>query len=135
VLLAAFAARRPTRDIDVAASGFPNDARDVERRVAAIAAVAVDDGLVFDVGSVRSEPIRDEADYAGVRVHVQATLATARIPLHVDVNFGDPIWPAPKETVLPRLLGGELRLQGYPAHMVLAEKIVTAVDRGRANTR
>ncbi len=33
VLMAAFAARRPTRDIDLAASGFANDVADVEQRV------------------------------------------------------------------------------------------------------
>jgi Nucleotidyl transferase AbiEii toxin, Type IV TA system len=55
--------------------------------------------------------------------------------LHVDVNFGDPIWPAPAQSVLPLLLGGTLTLRGYPDHMVLAEKIVTAIDRGDQNTR
>lgn len=55
--------------------------------------------------------------------------------MHVDVNFGDPIWPAPTEAVLPLLLGGELKLNGYPDHMVLADKIVTALDRGDQNTR
>ncbi|WP_220093473.1 nucleotidyl transferase AbiEii/AbiGii toxin family protein [Flexivirga caeni] len=33
VLLAAFTARRPTRDIDLAATGFTNDVPDVERRI------------------------------------------------------------------------------------------------------
>lgn len=79
--------------------------------------------------------IRDQADYTGVRVKVTAQLATAQIALHVDVNFGDPIWPAPTEVTLPLLLGGTLRLSGYPDHMVLAEKIVTAIDRGEQNTR
>ncbi len=135
VLLAAFAARRPTRDIDLAASGFPNDVDDVERRVRTILAVDVVDGLEFDLGAVRSETIRDEADYTGVRVHLLAVVSKARVPIHVDVNFGDPIWPAPQATTLPLLLGGEVELNGYPAHMVLAEKIVTAIDRGAANTR
>ncbi|WP_340699125.1 nucleotidyl transferase AbiEii/AbiGii toxin family protein [Cellulosimicrobium funkei] len=135
VLLAAFAARRPTRDIDLAASGFPNDVNDVERRVREILAIDVVDGLEFDAAKLRSETIRDEADYTGVRVHLVATVSNARIPIHVDVNFGDPIWPAPQETTVPLLLGGEVELKGYPAHMVLAEKIVTAIDRGVANTR
>ncbi len=85
--------------------------------------------------SVSGEPIRDEADYHGVRIKLTARLATAHIALHVDVNFGDPIWPAPTEAVLPLLLGGTLRLLGYPDHMVLAEKIITALDRGDLNTR
>ncbi len=135
VLMAAFAARRPTRDIDLAASGFANDVPGVERRVRAIIAQDLGDGLTFDPESIAGEPIRDEAGYSGVRVKLVAHLASAQLALHVDVNFGDPIWPAPSEAELPLLLGGTLRLRGYPAHMVLAEKIVTAIDRGDQNTR
>jgi len=135
VLMAAFAARRPTRDIDLQATGMENDITDVEAMVATIAAIPADDGLAFDLDSVHGEPIRDEADYEGARVHLTARLATAVIPFHVDVNFGDPIWPAPTTVALPRLLGGEVTLLGYPAHMALAEKIVTAIERGTANTR
>lgn len=135
VLLAAFAARRPTRDIDLRASGFPNDVEECERRVRDIAATRLNDGLSFSPTSVRGEPIRDEIDYPGVRVHLEAALASARIAIHIDINFGDPIWPAPEATQLPRLLGGVVHLLGYPDHMVLAEKIVTALQRGVANTR
>ena len=104
-------------------------------RVTGIIRSRAGDGLTFDPASMSGEPIRDEADYTGVRVKVTASLATARIALHVDVNFGDPIWPAPTQAEVPRLLGGSVRLKGYPDHMVLAEKIVTAVERGTANTR
>lgn len=135
VLMAAFAERRPTRDIDVAARHLANDILEVEQRVRSVLAVAHDDGLEFDVDAAKGEQIRDEADYNGVRVKVVARLVTARIALHVDVNFGDPIWPAPTETDLPLILGGTLRLVGYPDHMVLAEKIVTALERGEQNTR
>ena len=135
VLMAAFAARRPTRDIDFAATGFANNIADVEQRVRSIIEVHLEDGLEFDPDSAVGEPIRDDADYNGVRVKITAQLATARVALHVDVNFGDPIWPAPTEAVLPLLLGGTLRLRGYPDHMVLAEKIVTALERGEQNTR
>lgn len=135
VLMAAFAARRPTRDIDLAASGFANDVSEVERRMRAVTEQNLGDGLVYESESVVGEPIRDEADYSGVRVKIVAHLASAKIALHVDVNFGDPIWPAPTEAELPLLLGGSIRLRGYPDFMVLAEKIVTAIDRGDQNTR
>ena len=37
---------------------------------------------------------------------------------------------------MPRLLGGDsIALRGYPLHMVLAEKLVTAVQRGTVSTR
>ncbi|MBX3311079.1 MAG: nucleotidyl transferase AbiEii/AbiGii toxin family protein [Cryobacterium sp.] len=135
LLMAAFAARRPTRDIDFAARGFANDIPEVEQRVRSILSVPRDDGLDFDLDSISGEQIRDETDYNGVRVKMTARLATAQVALHIDVNFGDPIWPAPTEAVLPLLLGGTLRLLGYPDHMVLAEKIVTALERGEQNTR
>jgi Nucleotidyl transferase AbiEii toxin, Type IV TA system len=64
-----------------------------------------------------------------------AQLATAHLHFHVDTNVGDPISPAPKDVRLPRLLGGEIVLRGYPLAMVHAEKIVTAVARGTVNTR
>ncbi|MBX3087729.1 MAG: nucleotidyl transferase AbiEii/AbiGii toxin family protein [Cryobacterium sp.] len=135
VLMAAFAARRPTRDIDFAAHGFPNDTSEVVQRVLDIIAVPIDDGLAFDATSVSGEPIREESDYNGVRVKMTAYLVTAHVALHLDVNFGDPIWPAPTAAALPLLLGGTLRLSGYPDHMVLAEKVVTAIERGEQNTR
>jgi hypothetical protein len=103
--------------------------------VAAIASTPRDDGLVFDADAVHGEAIRDGSTYPGVRVHVTGHLAKAVLAVHVDINFGDPIWPAPIMVDLPCILGGTIRLPGYPAHMVLAEKIVTALERGTANTR
>lgn len=54
---------------------------------------------------------------------------------HVDVNIGDPVSPPPQEVQLPGLLEGEIFLRGYPLSAVVAEKAVTAVQRGGANTR
>lgn len=59
VLMAAFAARRPTRDIDLRASGFANDVAECEQSIRAIASVELDDGLVFDTSAVNGEVIRD----------------------------------------------------------------------------
>jgi Nucleotidyl transferase AbiEii toxin, Type IV TA system len=51
-------------------------------------------------------------------------------------NVGDPILLSPTVVSVPRLMGGDpIRLKGYPLHMVHAEKIFTAVQRGVANTR
>jgi predicted nucleotidyltransferase component of viral defense system len=135
VLLAAYDARRPTRDIDLQAQRLPNGLEDVLDMVRQTAAVPIEDGLMFDPETARARPIRDEEAYGGVRVELTGTLASARLALHVDVNVGDPVHPAPSEVVVPRLLGGALVVRGYPLPMVLAEKIVTAVQRGIANTR
>ena len=138
VLLAAFAVRRPTKDIDVQATRLGDNPDEVAERVRAIAALQVADGLVFDPESVAATTIRDEDEYAGVRVKLVAMLDTARLTIGMDVNFGDPIWPAPQLIDLPRVIDLGLppvKMLGYPLTMVLAEKIITAIDRGVANTR
>jgi len=138
VLLAAFGTRRPTRDNDFAARDLYNDAGHVLGVVREIVALTPEkeDGLIFDSSGATADVIRDDDQYSGVRVSMGVALATARTRFHVDVNVGDPIWPAPNHVEIPRLLGGEpLGLVGYPLHMVHAEKIVTAAQRGTVNTR
>jgi Nucleotidyl transferase AbiEii toxin, Type IV TA system len=138
VLLAAFDSRRPTRDVDLAGLDRANDATVVLALVRTIveSPPAQDDGVEFLPDTATAEVIREEDAYSGVRVSMGARLASASLPFHVDVNVGDPIWPAPSTVEVPRLRGGEpIVLAGYPIHMVHAEKIVTAIQRGVANTR
>jgi hypothetical protein len=122
VLLAAYDARRPTRDIDMQARAIDGTRNDVLHLVEEIAAVPLDDGLVFDAAGATAQIIRDEDEFNGVRVTLAAALATAKLGLHVDVNIGDPIWPAPRAIELPRLLGGTIALAGYPLPMVYMRK-------------
>lgn len=68
VLMAAFYARRPTRDIDLRASGFPGDVAECEGRIRQFLAIEVDDGLTFNPTSVWGEVIRDGDDYTGARI-------------------------------------------------------------------
>lgn len=135
VLLAAFGERRPTRDVDLQAQALDNDAQNIRTIICEVAARSLDDGVLFDVSEATAAVIRDEDAYSGIRVTMTAELATARLHFHVHVNVGDPINPAPQEVHLPRLLGGEIVLWGYPLVMVHAEKVVTAVARGTVNTR
>lgn len=136
VLLAAYDARRATRDIDFAARALANDIDTMVASVRVVIAVNLDDGLSYDPDSLRAQTIREDDDYHGVRITATVQLATARLHFHLDINVGDPIWPEPTVINLPRLLGTEpIRIIGYPVAMILAEKIVTAMQRGTANTR
>ena len=141
VLLAAYELRRRTADIDFAALQTTNDVETIRQDVIAIASthlpLDLDDGLIFDPGDVTALVIRDQDQYSGVRVRMAVALATARERFHIDVNVGDPIWPAPSEIQLPRLLPDQasIALRGYPMEMVLAEKTVTALQLGIASTR
>ncbi len=136
VLLAAFDVRRPTRDIDFAAVTIYRDAEHIQQVIDDVLATNQDDGLTFDIPKTALEPIRDDELYPGFRAKISATLATAQIRFHVDINNGDPLWPKPRTVAIPRLLGGDpISIVGYSVELVLAEKIVTAIQRGTANTR
>lgn len=138
VLLAAFGNRRPTKDVDLAALGVSNDVDSILEMMRDILTAEPDvgDGLKIDGKSLSAEVIRDEDEYAGVRVSAKATLNTAQLSFRIDVNVGDPIYPEPADVTVPRLLGGEpITLRGYPLHMALAEKLVTALQRGTVSTR
>lgn len=135
VLLAAYGTRRATRDVDFLAKDLQNDRDVVLQLCSRIARAERNDGLDFDVGSARAELIRDDDEYSGVRVSMRCELAQAHLSFHIDVNVGDPVWPAPRMVEVPKLLGGTIRLLGYPITAVHAEKIVTAIQRGTANTR
>lgn len=79
--------------------------------------------------------IRDADPYTGVRIAVPARIDRARHPLRIDINVGDPVTPEPVEVSYPALLDKPFGLLGYPLETVLAEKIVTMIDRGDATTR
>jgi len=133
VLLAAYDLRRPTRDIDLLAQNVGNDVASVVDIMSEILGISNDDGCMY--GAATGESIREDGEYQGVRVRVPCTLAGAQIPFHVDVSVGDPVWPTPKAVNVERLLGGTIQVRGYSLSMVVAEKIVTALQRRVANTR
>lgn len=95
LLLAQFGARRMTRDIDILGRSFSGEEPEILSRVAGIAAAEVDDGVVFDAGTLRTVPIREDEEYHGLRLSTVATIARARLKLQLDVSFGDPVTPEP----------------------------------------
>lgn len=64
-----------------------------------------------------------------------ARLDRARHPLRIDVSVGDPVTPRPVEVEFPWLLDEPFTIVGYPLETVLAEKIVTMIERGDTTTR
>jgi hypothetical protein len=69
------------------------------------------------------ERISEDADYQGVRVTLVAYIERAKIPIQIDIGFGDIVTPAPSETDYPALLEFPgPRLMAYPKETVVAEK-------------
>lgn len=135
MLLSAFGQRRPTRDIDLLANATSNDSAAIAALTREIAAVEVDDGVVYDTGRMTTRIIREQDLYAAVRVAVPARVDRARHPLRIDVNVGDPVTPAPTVVSYPALRGEPFRVLAYPIETVLAEKLVTIMARGDTTTR
>lgn len=135
MLMAATAARRMTKDADLSTVGIANDPEHIARVVADVVTVELTDadGLTFDAGTIRTEVMREQADYYGVRVKIEAHLATARPTVTLDFSFGDPHQAVVID--LPQLLGGSIRLASYPPELTLAEKIATMMSRRELNTR
>jgi hypothetical protein len=102
-----------------------------------IAAITVDDGIVFEPGNVIAREIHKEAGYGGVRVVLNSELARARCNVQVDIGFGDAVTPAPLPAVYPVLIKDlpAPRLRTYPVHTVVAEKLHAISLLGMTNSR
>lgn len=99
-------------------------------------AVEENDGIRFDVDALRVELIREELEYGGLRLRTTAHLAGARIPIVIDVGFGDAIEPGVEEINLPVMLDfPSPRLHAYPRETVVAEKFQAMILLGLANSR
>src|SRR5690606_32890538 len=95
-----------------------------------------DDGLSFDAGSVKAESARDEEEYTGVRITLVATLAGAKLPIQIDIGFGDAVTPGARDIDYPSLLDfPSAALKAYPPETVVAEKLEALVSLGMRNSR
>ncbi|MCB0878534.1 MAG: nucleotidyl transferase AbiEii/AbiGii toxin family protein [Thermoleophilia bacterium] len=133
MLLAALDIRDVTRDADIAATSISNDPEHVERMMRAITSVDLEDGVAFDVNDITITAMREDDQYHGLRIRIPCTLHTARLVAQVDTSFGDPVAGHPRE--IPSMLGAPFILHTYSVEAVLAEKLVTMIARGDANTR
>jgi predicted nucleotidyltransferase component of viral defense system len=128
---------RPTRDLDLLGRGDESieHLASVFRQLCA-QVVEEEDGLVFDVESVRGAEIRGNQEYGGVRLTLTAHLAGARIPLQTDIGFGDVVTAGPVEIEFPTLLDMPAPvLAAYSRESVVSEKYQALVELGIANTR
>lgn len=71
-----------------------------------------------------------------MRIRTNAALSGARIPVVVDVGFGDAVYPGVEQIDYPVLLNLPApRLRAYPRETVIAEKFQAMVALGRVNSR
>lgn len=127
---------RATRDLDLLGQGNSSPEQ-LQQVFQTICSLTVDeDGLAFPDNAVHAERIKEDDEYEGVRLRIDARLGNARIPLQIDVGFGDAVTPQPQSATYPTLLdfpAPELRM--YSRETVVAEKYQAMVQLGMANSR
>jgi hypothetical protein len=127
---------RATKDIDFLGR-LDNSLDNLERVVREACAANVEpDGMVFDPATVKTERIKEDADYEGVRVRFVGLLGKARVAMQVDVGFGDVVTPDAQSISYPALLDFPApTLSGYPRETVVAEKFQAMVYLRTLNSR
>jgi hypothetical protein len=135
ILLTAYDVRRPTKDLDAEAVSASVTADHISRVVHDAEAVSAEDGIVFDLSSISIQEIRDDAEYAGLRMRAPVMLASWKGTVAWDISTGDPIVPEPQGVHIPRVVGDPIAVMGYRPETVIAEKGVTILERGITSTR
>ena len=126
---------RVTRDADFLGFGEVSE----ERLISVFSEVLsqqIDDGLVYDIGNLTARAIREEQQYGGIRLRTVANLGKTRIPIVVDVGFGDATVATDLTIEYPTLLDMPApSIRAYPPVSVVAEKFHAIVTLGLVNSR
>lgn len=129
---------RPTIDIDFMAERINCDRESLTDVFREILSIACDeDGVTFDIESLKTEPITVDKKYPGTRFLVTAHMDTIVHPMSMDVGFGDIITPCPEAVDYPLLLQDipSINIQAYSLETVIAEKFHAMIDRDIFNSR
>jgi predicted nucleotidyltransferase component of viral defense system len=127
---------RPTHDIDLLGFGIA-EIPHLINVFQELCTQTVDDGVFFDLSSIKAHEIRKEANYSGIRISLIGLIDGAKCPVQIDVGYGDAVTPGPEYATYP-VMFVEMpapRLQVYPRYTVVAEKLEAIVTLGMANTR
>ncbi|OZB15164.1 MAG: hypothetical protein B7X55_10050 [Rhodobacterales bacterium 34-62-10] len=126
---------RFTRDIDFL--GFGSSDEDALRNIfASILSSDANDGLHYGAADLTVRDIREGQIYGGKRLRTVATLDGARIPITIDIGFGDAITAPEYEIMYGSLLDfSAAKIRAYSPATVIAEKFQAIVALGLINGR
>src|SRR5262249_1614166 len=122
--------RRFTRDIDFLGL-YARDPGATLNRLHYMLAVAVDDGLSFDLDSLRAAGLWQETAFAGHRLTlIVRSGGEQKRTLQIDVGFGDPLVPPAQWIDYPCLIGSPVRVQAIRPELLTAWKLHGLFERG-----
>ena len=126
---------RFTRDVDFLGFGASDEER-IRDIFAEILSLDAGDGLAFDTDALTVSDIREDQVYGGKRLRTLADLAGARIPITIDIGFGDAVTAPQYEIEYKSLLDFHgARISAYSPATVMAEKLQAVVALGLINGR
>ena len=127
---------RATMDIDLLAQHISNDAEEMKGVFENIFSIECDDALRFDLDSLNVNDITEFKEYHGVNVSITAYLDRTKVPVSIDIGFGDIVYPERIKMNFPVLLDMEApEVYAYSIYSVIAEEFEAFVSLGLANGR
>ena len=127
---------RATTDVDLLAQRISNSSNEMKRLFQDIFSQETDDALVFDPGSVSVENITEFKEYHGLRISAVAYLDRTKIPIDIDIGFGDIIYPNAVKMDFPVILDMEPpKINAYSLESSIAEKLEAIIHNGYLNSR
>ena len=125
---------RSTMDIDTAIRETKFTEKNIVKMITEIINIDVEDNVKFAI--LKTELIRDEDEYGGLRITINFMLENIRDSFHIDIATGDPIYPGPDDYKYESLIGNEVyKVWSYNLETVLAEKIETILSKLEASSR
>lgn len=125
---------RNTLDMDATIKGFDLEKDNLENILGDIFKIDLDDGVSFEFGGIKE--IRQEDEYGGYRVSLDAKFDKLVVPMKLDITTGDII--TPKEVKYKFNLMFEERsieILAYNIETVIADKFETIISRNIDTTR
>lgn len=127
---------RVTTDIDLLARRISNSSEEMRSVFQNILLQEVDDALVYDTKSIVVENISEFKEYHGLNVSITAYLDRTRIPVSIDIGFGDVIYPEAVKMDFPIMLDMDPpTVNAYSLESSVAEKLEAIVHNGFLNSR
>lgn len=125
---------RSTMDIDTAIRKAEFTEENIIKMINEIINIDVGDNVKFKIE--KTETIRDEDEYGGLRITINFTLENIKDKFHIDLATGDPIYPRPDNYRYESLIGDEVyKVWSYNLETVLAEKIETILSKLETSSR
>lgn len=126
---------RTTRDIDFLGLGS-KDTEAIGASIREIGSMSFDDGLVYESDPMSIEAMAEDTEYPGIRLKFDAWLGKAKIPMQIDVGFGDIMIPEARKMTFPTLLDMEPPVvKAYGIETIIAEKFEASLDLVELNSR